>query len=161
MQPSTDMAITDMGITVPILRVREGFDDLPLPTYATAGAAGMDLRAAVANPVTIQPMERAAIPTGVAIALPAGYECQVRPRSGLAIRHGITMINAPGTVDEDYRGELQVLMVNLGNEPFTIQRGDRIAQAVIARYERIEWDEQAQLETSQRGTGGFGSTGAG
>ena len=155
------MAITDMAITVPILRVREGFDALPLPTYATAGAAGMDLRAAVANPVTIQPMERAAIPTGVAIALPAGYECQVRPRSGLAIRHGITMINAPGTVDEDYRGELQVLMVNLGSEPFTIQRGDRIAQAVIARYERIEWDEQAQLETSQRGTGGFGSTGAG
>jgi len=156
LQPSTDMAIT-----VPILRVREGFDDLPLPNYATAGAAGMDLRAAVASSVTIQPMERAAIPTGVAIALPAGYECQVRPRSGLAIRHGITMINAPGTVDEDYRGELQVLMVNLGNEPFTIQRGDRIAQAVIARYERIEWEEHAELETSQRGAGGFGSTGAG
>lgn len=150
-----------MKITVPIIRVREGFDDFPLPTYATAGAAGMDLRAAIAEPITIQPLARIAIPTGIAIALPSGYECQVRPRSGLAIRHGLTMINSPGTVDEDYRGEIQVLMVNLGNEPFTIQRGDRIAQAVIARYERIEWEEQTELETSERGTGGFGSTGAG
>lgn len=151
---------TNMGISVPIIRVREGFDDLPLPSYATAGAAGMDLRAAVAAPVTIQPFGRAAVPTGIAIALPPGLECQVRPRSGLAIRHGITMINSPGTVDEDFRGEIHVLMVNLGSQPFTIERGDRIAQAVIARYERIDWEEQTELAPSQRGAGGFGSTGA-
>src|SRR5512144_2491641 len=123
-------------MTVEISRVRPGFEDLPLPGYATAGAAGMDLRAAVSEPVRIAPGERAIIPTGVAIALPHGFECQVRPRSGLAIRHGIALVNSPGTVDEDYRGEIHVLLVNLGSEPFTIERGARIAQAVFARYER-------------------------
>lgn len=100
-----------------------------------------------------------AVPTGIAIALPAGFECQVRPRSGLALRHGISLVNSPGTVDEDYRGELQVIMINLGSEPFTINRGDRIAQMVVARYERVEWHETEHLDESSRGTGGFGSTG--
>lgn len=148
-----------MSITVAISRVREGFDDLPLPTYATPGSSGMDLRAAVDLSVTIQPMDRIAIPTGVAVALPNGFELQVRPRSGLAIRHGITMINAPGTVDTDYRGEIQILVVNLGAAPFVINRGDRIAQAVISRYEQVEWEQVDLLESSQRGDGGFGSTG--
>lgn len=119
----------------------------------------MDLRAAIDGAVTLAPGERAAIPTGVAFALPMGYECQVRPRSGLAIRHGITMINAPGTVDCDYRGEVQVLLVNLGSAPFIIERGERIAQAVVARYERIVWDEVSELSSSTRAAGGFGSTG--
>ncbi len=141
------------------MRVREGFEDLPLPSYATSGAAGMDLRAAVTEPVALAPGERKAIPTGIAIALPAGYECQIRPRSGLAIRHGISMVNAPGTVDEDYRGEIHVLLINHGNEPYTIERGSRIGQAVIARYERIEWQEVEALAESDRGEAGFGSTG--
>ncbi len=149
-----------MPITVDISRVREGFDDLPLPAYATAGAAGADLRAAVASPVTLAPGERAAIPTGVAFSIPAGHECQVRPRSGLAVRHGITLLNSPGTVDEDYRGEIQVIVINLGEKPYTIERGERIAQALFARYERVAWRETEKLETSQRGAGGFGSTGA-
>jgi len=119
----------------------------------------MDLRAAVDLPVTIQPMDRIAIPTGVAVALPNGFELQVRPRSGLAIRHGITMINAPGTVDTDYRGEIRILVVNLGAAPFVINRGDRIAQAVVSRYEQVEWEQVDLLESSQRGDGGFGSTG--
>ena len=146
-------------LQIAISRVRDGFDDLPLPAYATAGAAGADLRAAVEEPLTLLPGERRAIPTGIALALPPGYECQVRPRSGLALRHGISMVNAPGTVDEDYRGELQVILINLGSEPFTIDRGDRIAQMVVARYERVEWIETEELEASTRGSGGFGSTG--
>lgn len=148
-----------MPISIHICRVREGFDDLPLPVYATGGSAGADLRAAVDTPLTLVPGERAAVPTGIAIALPPGFECQVRPRSGLALRHGIGMVNAPGTVDEDYRGEIQVLMINLGAEPFTINRGDRIAQMVIARYERAEWQLVDSLTESERGAGGFGSTG--
>ena len=144
---------------LPISRVRPGFDDLPLPEYATAGAAGMDLRAAIDQPIVLAPGERASVPTGIAVALPHGFECQVRPRSGLAARHGIALVNSPGTVDEDYRGEIHVLLVNLGNEPFTIERGARIAQAVIARYERIEWEEVDELVASERGAGGFGSTG--
>jgi dUTP pyrophosphatase len=144
---------------IPISRVREGFDDLPLPEYATAGAAGMDLRAAIDEPIVLAPGARASVPTGIAIALPRGFECQVRPRSGLAARHGIALVNSPGTVDEDYRGEIHVLLVNLGNEPFTIERGQRIAQAVFARYERIEWELTETLEESERGGGGFGSTG--
>ncbi len=146
-------------MTVAITRVRDGFEDLPLPEYATSGAAGMDLRAAIETPLTLDPSERRAVPTGFAVALPRGFEMQVRPRSGLAIRHGLTMINAPGTVDEDFRGEVHVLLVNLGTEPYTIQRGDRIAQGVIARYERIDWLPVEQLESSERGEGGFGSTG--
>lgn len=146
-------------IHVRIARVRAGFDDIPLPAYATQGAAGMDLRAAVERPVTLAPGERALVPTGIAIALPDGFECQVRPRSGLAINHGITMLNAPGTIDEDYRGEIMVIAANLGAEPFTIERGMRIAQAVVARYERVVWEPVEQLSASERGTGGFGSTG--
>jgi dUTP pyrophosphatase len=144
---------------VDIIRVREGFDDLPLPEYATAKAAGADLRAAIDEPLTLAPGERASVPTGIALALPAGYECQVRPRSGLAARHGITMVNSPGTIDEDYRGEISVLMINLGAEPFTVERGMRIAQAVFARYEQVQWNEVETLAASDRGAGGFGSTG--
>lgn len=133
--------------------------DLPLPAYETAGAAGMDLRAAIDAPVTLAPGERAAVPTGIAIALPDGYEAQVRARSGLARRHGIAMVNAPGTVDSDYRGELQVILVNLGQEPFTVGRGDRIAQMVVAPVARVAWEEVASLGQTARGGGGFGSTG--
>ena len=144
---------------IDIIRVREGFDDLPLPEYATSGAAGADLRAAIDLPLTLAPGERASVPTGIAMALPTGYECQVRPRSGLAARHGVTLVNSPGTVDEDYRGEIAVIMINLGAEPFTVERGMRIAQAVFARYERAEWREAESLASSDRGSGGFGSTG--
>ena len=144
---------------VQITRIREGFDDLPLPSYATNGAAGMDLRAAIEEPVTLAPGEHASVPTGIAIALPHTFECQVRPRSGLAMRHGISMVNNPGTVDEDYRGEIRVLLINHGNEPFTIERGERIAQIVIARYEKISWEQIEELPESARGEGGFGSTG--
>ena len=146
---------------VRVQRVRDGFDDLPLPAYATDGAAGMDLRAAVEADVRIAPGERRAVPTGIAIALPEGYECQVRPRSGLALRHGVTVLNTPGTVDEDYRGEIQVILVNLGTEPFVVERGLRIAQAIFARYERVRLEEVATLDQSARGAGGFGSTGVG
>jgi dUTP pyrophosphatase len=150
-----------MAIQVLIKRVRDGFDDLPLPDYASSGAAGMDLRAALDEPVTLPPGGRASIPTGIAIALPDGFECQVRPRSGLAARHGIGMVNTPGTIDEDYRGEIRLLLINHGDEPFTIERGERIAQAVIARYERVELTEVTTLPETNRGTGGFGSTGKG
>lgn len=146
--------------TVRITRIRPGFDDLPLPEYATAGAAGMDLRAAIVESIVLGPGERTSIPTGIAIALPHGFECQVRPRSGLAMKHGISMVNNPGTVDEDYRGEIGVLIINHGSDPFTIRRGERIAQIVIARYERVAWEIVDSLPESERGDGGFGSTGA-
>ena len=133
--------------------------DLPLPTYATAGAAGMDLLAAVEHPVTIGPGERALIPTGLIIALPPGHELQVRPRSGLALRHGIVLPNSPGTIDEDYRGEVQVIMMNAGTEPFVVERGMRIAQAVLAPVVRARWHEVAELGFTTRAEGGFGSTG--
>lgn len=157
--PLVDNAMTTTAIE--ISRVREGFDDIPLPDYATDGAAGMDLRAALTSDIVLLPGERSAVPTGIAIALPRGFECQVRPRSGLALRHGISLVNSPGTVDEDYRGEIMVLLVNLGDEPFTIRRGERIAQAVVARYERVAWNEVVTLATTERGSGGFGSTGVG
>jgi dUTP pyrophosphatase len=147
------------GASVLVQRVRDGFDDLPLPSYATAGAAGIDLRAAIDETITVEPGRRMAIPTGIAIALPPGFECQVRPRSGLAVKNGVTVLNTPGTVDEDYRGEIHVILVNLGDEPFTVERGSRIAQAVFSRYERVALDEVDALETSGRGAGGFGSTG--
>jgi dUTP pyrophosphatase len=134
-------------------------EGLPLPSYATEGAAGMDLLAAVTAPVTLLPGGRALIPTGLRIALPPGHEMQVRPRSGLALKHGLTMPNTPGTVDEDYRGELQVILMNAGTEPFTIERGMRIAQAVVAPVTRATWRETDTLPDSQRGAGGFGSTG--
>ncbi|MCX8040296.1 MAG: dUTP diphosphatase [Planctomycetota bacterium] len=134
--------------------------DLPLPAYASAGAAGLDLPAAVAQPLTIAPGARALVPTGFAIAIPEGFEGQVRPRSGLALRHGVTVLNAPGTIDSDYRGELQVLLVNLGDEPFVVARGLRIAQLVIAPLVRAILDEVEDLPATARGSGGFGSTGA-
>ena len=136
-----------------------GAADLPLPEYATAGAAGMDLRAAVTESLTLQPGTRASVPTGLRIALPEGFEAQVRPRSGLAARYGIGMVNAPGTIDADYRGEIRVLLINWGEEPFTIQRGDRIAQLVVAPVARVAWDEQPDLPDTARGDGGFGHTG--
>lgn len=134
---------------------------LDLPGYATAGSAGMDLLAAVDTPVTLAPGARRLIPTGLAIALPEGFEAQVRPRSGLALKHGITVLNSPGTVDADYRGEVGVILVNLGDAPFTVERGARVAQMVVARHERVRWEEVDALPPTDRGTGGFGSTGTG
>jgi dUTP pyrophosphatase len=132
---------------------------LPLPEYATAHSAGLDLRADVADPIVLAPLQRALIPTGLAIALPPGHEAQVRPRSGLALKHGITCLNSPGTIDADYRGELRVLLVNLSQEPFAISRGERIAQLVVAKVERVAWQEVTGLDETTRGHGGFGSTG--
>ena len=133
--------------------------DLDLPAYATADSAGMDLQAAVDTAVTLAPGERRLIPTGIAIALPPGSEAQVRPRSGLALKHGITVLTAPGTIDADYRGEVGVILYNAGQEPFVVERGSRIAQMVVAPYARVAWTLSADLEDSARGTGGFGSTG--
>lgn len=135
-------------------------DGLPLPAYATLHSAGMDLLAAINQAITLAPGERRLIPTGIAMALPVGYEAQVRPRSGLAIKHGITVINAPGTIDADYRGEIMVPLVNLGSENFTVERGLRIAQMVISKYSEISWNVVNDLSATERGTGGFGSTGA-
>jgi dUTP pyrophosphatase len=134
-------------------------DGLPLPGYATAGAAGMDLLAAIDAPITLPPGGRALIPTGLTVALQPGYELQVRPRSGLALRHGITLPNTPGTIDEDYRGEIGVILLNTGFEPFTVERGSRIAQAVLAPVVRAEWQEVDTLDITPRNAGGFGSTG--
>jgi dUTP pyrophosphatase len=147
-----------MNMTIQVKRLPHG-EDLPLPAYATDGAAGMDLLAAVTDPVIINPGERTLIPTGLTIALPTGFELQIRPRSGLALRHGIMLPNTPGTIDEDYRGEVQVIVINLGQEPFTVTRGLRIAQAVLAPVFRAAWHEVESLTDSTRGTGGFGSTG--
>ena len=133
--------------------------DLPLPAYATAGAAGLDLFAALDKELILAPGRHAAIPTGIAIALPEGFEAQVRPRSGLALRHGVTVLNAPGTVDSDYRGEVTAILINLGSEPFAIARGMKIAQLIVASHARVEWTETASLDSTLRGTGGFGSTG--
>ena len=130
-----------------------------LPAYATELSAGMDLRADLESPVTLGPLERALVPTGLFIALPAGYEAQVRPRSGLAAKRGVTVLNTPGTIDADYRGEIKVILVNLSGTPFEIVPGERIAQLVVARHERVEWDEVEVLDETARGAGGFGSTG--
>lgn len=131
----------------------------PLPAYATALSAGMDLRANLDNPVVLPPLGRALIPTGLFMAIPAGYEAQVRPRSGLALKKGITLLNTPGTIDADYRGELGVILVNLSNEPFTVNDGERIAQLVVARHEVVEWTPVEVLDETERGEGGFGHTG--
>jgi dUTP pyrophosphatase len=147
-----------MSIPIRVRRLPHG-GGLPLPAYATGGAAGMDLLAAVGEPVTIEPGKRALIPTGLAIALPPGYELQIRPRSGLALRHGILLPNSPGTIDEDYRGELQVIVLNAGDAPFVVERGARIAQAVLAPVVRARWHEVENLDDTARGSGGFGSTG--
>lgn len=131
----------------------------PLPTYATAQSAGMDLRANIDSPVTLKPMERRLVPTGLHIALPEGYEAQVRPRSGLALKHGITVLNTPGTVDADYRGEIMVLLINFSNEEFVVNAGERIAQMVIARHEQAQFEEVEVLDETERGAGGYGHTG--
>jgi dUTP pyrophosphatase len=149
-------AVTNVRVRVSVAPEGEG---LPLPAYATADAAGMDLLAAVTEPVTLAPGERRLISTGLRIALPPGYEAQVRPRSGLAIRHGVTMVNTPGTLDADFRGVVQVILINLGTEPFTLKRGDRIAQLVVAPLIRAEWEPVDQLPETARGEGGFGHTG--
>ena len=131
----------------------------PLPAYATPQSAGMDLRANIDNPVTLRPLERKLVPTGLYMALPEGYEAQIRPRSGLALKHGLTVLNSPGTIDSDYRGEVMVLLVNLSGEDFTVNDGERIAQMVIARHETAELEEAVQLDDTERGAGGYGHTG--
>lgn len=131
----------------------------PLPEYATTASAGLDLRANLDSPVTLQPLERKLIPTGLYIALPEGCEAQIRPRSGLALKHGISLLNTPGTIDADYRGEIGVILVNISNEPFEVRDGERIAQMVIARYEQVGWEPAESLDATERGAGGFGHTG--
>lgn len=131
----------------------------PLPAYATPQSAGMDLRANIEQPLELKPLQRALIPTGLFIELPAGYECQIRPRSGLALKHGVTILNSPGTIDADYRGEIGVIVVNLSDTPFTINPGERICQMVVARHSRVEWTVVESLEDSERGAGGFGHSG--
>lgn len=145
-------------VTVPLQVLAHG-RGLPLPAPATADAAGIDLAAALDQPLTLAPGERVAVPTGIALALPPGWEGQVRPRSGLALKHGITLLNSPGTIDADYRGELRVILINLGRDPVTLTRGDRIAQLVIAPVARAEWQVVTELPATERGGGGFGSTG--
>lgn len=142
-------------MTVKIIN-RSAFD---LPRYETELSAGMDVRADLTESVILKPLERAMIPTGLYVELPAGYEMQVRPRSGLAAKHGLTVLNSPGTVDADYRGEIRVILVNLSSEPFEVKPGERIAQLVVARHERAEWEVVEELSTTERGAGGFGSTG--
>jgi dUTP diphosphatase len=146
-------------LTIPVKRARPAVTPLPLPSYMTVGAVGMDLLADVAETVEIAPGARTLVPTGIAIELPPGFEAQVRPRSGLALRHGVTLLNSPGTIDSDYRGEIQVLMINLGDQPYVVQRGDRIAQLIVAPVVRAELREVEALNDSQRGPGGFGHTG--
>ena len=140
-----------------ILVVNKGHQ--PLPQYATTQSAGLDLRANLDAPVTLQPMQRHLIPTGLHIALPAGFEAQVRPRSGLALRHGITVLNSPGTIDADYRGEVMVLLVNLSDKDFVVEDGERVAQMVVARHEQGQWVEVEELDATERGAGGYGHTG--
>lgn len=149
-----------MSRSVVVSVAREpGCDDLPLPDYATEHAAGMDLRAALAEPLTLAPLARVAVPTGIRIALPPGFEAQIRPRSGLALKHGLSMVNTPGTIDADYRGEIRVIVVNLGQDPVTINRGDRIAQMVVAPVSRVSWELRESLDATHRADGGFGHTG--
>jgi dUTP pyrophosphatase len=148
------------GISIRIRR-EPGCGDLPLPSYQTAGASGMDLAAAVDEALTIRPGEWSLVSAGIRISIPEGYEAQVRPRSGLAFRHGIGVLNGPGTVDSDYRGVVSVILFNFGKEPFTVRRGDRIAQMVIQKVVKAEWIESAELDETARKSGGFGSTGTG
>ena len=149
--------MTEQSVEIQVLPHAKG---LPLPAYATPGSAGMDLRAAVEKPLLLGPGKRVLVPTGLRIALPEGYEAQVRPRSGLAIREGITVANAPGTIDSDYRGEVKVGLVNLSDSAYTIKRGDRVAQMVVAPVTRVAWRSVASLDETERGAGGFGSTGS-
>ncbi|MCX5615762.1 dUTP diphosphatase [Bombella sp. TMW 2.2559] len=145
-------------VPVRILRLPHS-EGLALPSYGTAGAAGIDFQAAVDTPLTLKPGERCLIPTGLCIALPKGYELQIRPRSGLALKHGLVVPNSPGTIDEDYRGEIRIILMNMGTEDFVIERGMRVAQGVLAPVVRIQWQECISLDTTERGCGGFGSTG--
>jgi dUTP pyrophosphatase len=145
---------------IAIQRLAHG-EGLPLPSYATAGSAGLDLCAAVVNEMVLAPGQYAGIPTGIAIALPEGYEAQVRPRSGLALRHGVTVLNAPGTIDSDYRGEVSAILINHGAEAFAIKRGMKIAQLIVTAHARVEWTQATKLDDTLRGAGGFGSTGLG
>lgn len=147
------------GVRVSITRIGTSFRDIPLPAYSTEHSAGMDICAAVDGEVVLKAGETALIPSGFAIALPEGYEAQVRPRSGLAIKHSIGILNSPGTIDADYRGEVKVILTNFGQKDFVIKRGERIAQLVIARYARAEWEEKESLDATGRGPGGFGHTG--
>lgn len=144
---------------IPISRTALEYEDIPLPEYATSGSAGMDLHAAIPQPLSIPSGKIALVPTAIAIALPAGYEAQIRSRSGLAARNGIFALNSPGTVDSDYRGEIKVILANFSAEDFTIRRGDRIAQMVVAAYQTVVWQEVPSLDDTTRGIGGFGSTG--
>jgi dUTP pyrophosphatase len=148
--------MNDIAVKVKILDHAVG---MKLPSYATQGSAGMDLTAALEEAFVLEPNERTLIPTGLSLSMPLGYEAQIRPRSGLALKNGITVLNAPGTVDSDYRGEVKVLLANMGTEDFTIERGMRIAQMVIAKHEHVQWEAVESLEDSDRGEGGFGSTG--
>ena len=151
------MTAAERNVEIPVKRLDHG-RDLALPSYATADSAGLDLLAAIDADLVLKPGQRRLIPSGLAIALPRGYEAQVRPRSGLALKHGITVLNAPGTIDADYRGEVGVILINLGQEPFTVSRGARIAQLVVAAYARVDWRDSEELDRSARGAGGFGST---
>ena len=147
-------------LSIPISRLRGDRDqDLPLPQYMSDGAAGMDIFAAVDGDLTVQPQEFVLVPSGLAVAIPEGFEGQIRARSGLAVAHGVAVINAPGTIDSDYRGEIKVALINLGKKPFTIRRGDRIAQMIINRVYRVHWDLKEQLDATERNEGGFGHTG--
>jgi dUTP pyrophosphatase len=152
------LGLSAIDIAVPVQRLTHG-EGLPLPAYASTEAAGMDLLAAVAEDLTLAAGSRALVPTGIAIALPPGFEAQVRPRSGLALKHGITVLNSPGTIDADYRGEIGVILVNLGTSAYTVRRGDRIAQLVVAPVARAAWSPAAELPATERRGGGFGSTG--
>ncbi|MBI2987794.1 MAG: dUTP diphosphatase [Deltaproteobacteria bacterium] len=145
-------------VRIQIMRVRESRDPLPLPAYRTEGAAGMDLAADLEGDVVLAPLERALIPTGIAVALPAGFEAQIRPRSGRALREGVTLVNSPGTIDSDYRGEIQLIAVNLGKEPVVVRRGERVAQMIVQRVCKARWQEVSELLPSRRQEGGFGHT---
>ena len=149
---------TESQLCIPLMQ-RPHAQGLPLPASMSEHAAGTDLLAAVTGDVTLHPMQRALVETGISIALPVGYEAQVRPRSGLAAKHGVTVLNTPGTIDADYRGEIKVILINLGTEPFTIRRGDRIAQMIVAPVSRVSWEAVPELPETRRGEGGFGSTG--
>jgi dUTP pyrophosphatase len=162
--PGSSMGLSDCPgdydmeeIRVPIQK-RPDCEDIPLPRYMTANAAGMDICAAVKGDITVGPGERVLVPTGIRVAIPEGYEAEIRPRSGLAIHHGVTLLNSPGTIDADYRGDIGVIMINLGQSSFTIKRGDRIAQMVVRRISRVAWRESNELSVSERGQGGFGHT---
>ena len=147
------------SLSIRILRINPEQTDLPLPKYSTDGSAGMDICAAVESEVEIQSGETVLIPTGFIIEVPVGHEAQVRPRSGLAIKHSIGILNSPGTIDSDYRGEVKIILTNFGKEPYVIRRGDRIAQMIVAKYERVQWEESTSLGQTFRGEGGFGHTG--